>query len=89
MNNDQILAGVRDVFRQHLEIPSGIELDTNILRDLQLDSLRQLTLVVELENHFKVCFEAGDERGIETVHDVVELVGRSLAASPPAEAPHG
>jgi hypothetical protein len=49
-----------------------------VLHDLQLDSIQQLTLVVELENHFEVCFDPGDESGIETVHDVMDLVAARL-----------
>jgi len=48
---------------------------------LQLDSLKQLTLVVELENHFRVRFDSGDEEGLETVGDIVRLIGRRLSES--------
>ena len=43
-----------------------------------------MTLVVEIENRFQVRLDAGDEEGIETLEDVVQLVRRRLAekASP-------
>ena len=58
----------------------SVELKTDLGRDLQLDSLAQLTLVVELENHFRVCFEPGDEEGVATIADVVRLVHQQVEA---------
>ena len=39
-----------------------------------MDSIRMLTLVVELENHFKVILEEEDEEGIETVLDLMRVL---------------
>jgi acyl carrier protein len=72
-----ILEGVREVFAEQLQIHDLSE-ETHLLRDLKLDSLQQLTLVVELENRFRVAFGDGDEAGIESVRDVVDLLERRL-----------
>jgi acyl carrier protein len=72
-----ILDGVSRVFAEHLQIPDVSE-TTHLFRDLKLDSLQQLTLVVELENRFRLRFESSDEEGIETVGDVVDAVARRL-----------
>ena len=53
--------------------------ETHPLLDLKLDSQQQLTLVVELENRFRVAFGDGDEAGIERVRDVVDLLERRLS----------
>ena len=45
---------------------------------MALDSIRMLTLVVELENHFKVMLEEGDEQGIETVADLMAVLRRRM-----------
>ena len=79
MTDIEILNGVRQVMRNHLQITSSIYGGTDLFRDLELDSLKQLTLVVELENHFRICFDAGDEEGLRTVGDIVTLVRRRLA----------
>jgi acyl carrier protein len=82
MERHQILEGVRQVFADELKIRDLTE-DTHLLRDLKLDSIQQLTLVVELENRFRVAFGDGDETGIESVGDVVDLLARRLAGPPP------
>jgi len=75
-----IFEGVRQVFADELRVHDVTE-DTHLLRDLKLDSLQQLTLVVELENRFRVAFENDDEAGIERVGDVVDLLARRLSGS--------
>ena len=74
MTEREILAEVRDVLRKHVEVAAEVEPETDLTRDLELDSLKRLTFVVELENRFKICFDPGDEDGVRTVRDVVALV---------------
>ena len=76
----EILEGVRKVFADALKI-EGLTEATHLVRDLKLDSIQQLTLVVELENRFRVAFGEGDETGIESVGDVVDLLERRLSQS--------
>jgi len=78
MTDDTILDGVRDVLRSKLQIERTIDPATDLLRDLELDSIQLLTLVVELENRFRVSFAPGDEQGISTVAQLVQLVSSSL-----------
>lgn len=72
-----ILEGVTQIFAEHLAIGEVTE-STHLFRDLELDSLQQLTLVVEIENRFRIRFDGGDESGIETVCDIVNVVARRL-----------
>ncbi len=81
MTEHQILEGVREVIRDHLQMQSPVGNEPHLFHDLQLDSLKQLTLVVELENHFRVRFDAGDEEGLETIGDVVRVIDRRLSKS--------
>ncbi len=81
MNETQIFEGVQTVLREHLQIESPVGLETDLFRDLELDSLKQLTFVVELENQFKVCFDEGDEEGLHTLGDVVALITRRVSRS--------
>lgn len=78
MNRTEISEGVRAVLRQHLNITKDTVDTTDLVRDLELDSIQQLTLVVELENLFKICFNADDEMDTRTIGDLVDLVGRHL-----------
>ncbi len=77
MDRASILQDVQQVLEEHLTIKDVAE-TTHLFRDLELDSIQQLTFVVELENHFKICFDEGDESGIQTIGDVVEAVSQRL-----------
>ena len=45
----------------------------------QLDSVARLTLVVAIEDHFKICFEPEDEDQIHTLDQLVHLIQKKLA----------
>ena len=56
------MGDVQKVLAEHLSIADvKTRVSTHLFRDLELDSIQQLTFVVELENHFKICFDEGDE----------------------------
>jgi acyl carrier protein len=74
----EILDGIRDVARAHLETDGEIEMDTPLVEAFALDSLRMFTLIAELENRFRVCFDEADEVGLTTVTDLVALLRRHL-----------
>lgn len=80
MERASVLNDVRRVLHEHLSI-ADVDETTHLFRDLELDSIQQLTLVVELENHFKICFDQGDEADIETIGDVVDAVEKRLDAA--------
>ena len=80
MDRASILRDVRQVLEEHLSI-ADVDESTHLFRDLELDSIQQLTFVVEIENHFKICFDEGDEADIETIGDVVDAVSNRLGSS--------
>lgn len=47
----------------------------------QLDSMQRLSLVVAIEDHFKICFDPEDEEEIDTISQVVDLIVRKLSES--------
>jgi acyl carrier protein len=79
VNADQILKGLVAVAREHLDYEGDLQTSSPLVEVLELDSIRLLTLIVEVENHFRVCLEEGDEKGLETAGDLVDLIGRRLA----------
>lgn len=81
MSEAEILGGVSSVARAHLQHEGELDPKTPLVTGLRLDSVRMLTLVVELENHFAVNLEDGDEVGLETVGDLVALLRRRLDAN--------
>lgn len=76
MTEDIIRKQVSDLIQKECfqsgELPEG-ELAAH------LDSVQRLTLVVAIEDHFKVCFDPEDEEHIETLDDVIQLIQRKLA----------
>ena len=78
MSEAAILAGVAEVARVHLGWEDPLTPDMRLVEDLRLDSIRLLTLAVEVENRFRVRLDELDEGGIETVGDLVATVWRKL-----------
>ena len=78
MSYEAILAGVAEVARVHLGWEDPLTPDMRLVEDLRLDSIRLLTLAVEVENRFRVRLDELDEGGIETVGDLVATVKRKL-----------
>jgi len=78
VDDARILAGIAAVAREHLDFEGELRRDVPIIDSLRLDSLRLLTLVVEIENHFRVCLEEGSEARIHTVGDLVDTIRREL-----------
>ena len=78
MSDEAILAGVAEVARVHLGWEDPLTPDMRLVEDLRLDSIRLLTLAVEVENRFRVRLDELDEGGIERVGDLVATVKRKL-----------
>ncbi len=83
MVNDEadVLAGITDIARKHLDWNGAVSRDMPLLEAFDLDSLRQLTLVVEIEDRFRICLDDQDEQSIATVGDLVDTIRRKLAGS--------
>jgi acyl carrier protein len=80
MTDTEIFQAIREVLARHLHLSAPVTPQTDIARDLALDSVHQLTFIVELENRFRVCFDPDDEQGLRTLGDVARLVERRLQA---------
>lgn len=76
MSEAELRAGVAAVVLKHLGYAGPLDDDTPLVEALRLDSIRLLTLVAELENHFQIILEDGDEAGIERVGDLMAVLRR-------------
>ena len=81
MTEAEILAELAGVVREKLDREGPLRPGMHLVEDLELDSLRLMTLAVEVENHFRVRLDEADEAAIETVGDLVSVVGRKLGES--------
>lgn len=78
VTDETLLEGIRQVAAEHLQHQDPIAPQTRLVEAMALDSIRMLTLVVELENHFQVMLEEGDEQGIETVADLMGVLRQRM-----------
>lgn len=76
MTRAAVLDGIREVAAKHLDWKAGLAEDLSLVEDLELDSIKALTLALELENHFRVCLPQDAE--IITVGDLVTLILEAL-----------
>jgi acyl carrier protein len=75
MKNDD-LAALEAIARTKLGWQGQLTRETRLVEALALDSLKRLTLVIEVEDRFQVCLDEGDEAGIETVGDLLDIIER-------------
>lgn len=78
-----ILAKLQHILRDHVEYTGEVRGDMDLRADLGLDSLQQLTLVVEAENAFALCFEAEAEAELATVDDMIRYIQAHQAQDAP------
>lgn len=69
-----VLEGIERVVRDHLDRDVVLSPETRLVDAIELDSLRRLTLVIEIENHFAVCLDESDEGTLETVADLIAAI---------------
>ena len=74
----EILNAIVEIGRTKLDHADGLRREQRLVEDLELDSIRLLTLAMEVEDRFEICLDEDDEAGIVTVGDLVDLVGKKL-----------
>ena len=75
-----ILAAIGDVAREHLGWTGPLGRDTPLVEVLALDSIRQLTLVIEIENHFRIRLDDEEAGAVRTAGDLVDAIRRGWVA---------
>lgn len=76
MGRGRVLEEIEAVAREHIGFAGRLEASQRLVEDLELDSITALTLVVEIENRFRIRLTPADEARIETVGDLVQAVER-------------
>jgi len=73
---DEVLGEIGRVLREELGMQLEVRPGDDLVRDLQLDSVGLLTLVVDLEDHFRVALKEEDAAVVRTVAGLAALVLR-------------
>jgi len=73
---DEVLGEIGRVLREELGMQREVRPGDDLVRDLQLDSVGLLTLVVDLEDHFRVALKEEDAAVVRTVAELAGLVLR-------------
>ena len=71
-----IIGGIAEVAQTHVGWVGELRPEMRLVEDLGLDSLKSLTLALEVENHFRVCLD--EEDVILTVGDLVANIREKL-----------
>ncbi len=74
--DDDLIAAVSAIAEAHLDWRGPLSRDTKLVETLGLDSLRRLTLLVEIEDRFRISFDEEDESAILTVGDLLDTIRR-------------
>jgi acyl carrier protein len=80
MNNPQILAKLRELLVDKFEVdPARITPEADLYRDLDLDSIDAVDLVIKLQEMTGKRIKPDEFRSVRTIGDVVVAVDRLLA----------
>ena len=76
-----VLVHIRAVAAAQLDLEREVQADDDLVRDLELDSLRLITLAVALEDHYRIVVAEEESARVRTVADLCQLVVRHVRAS--------
>ncbi len=80
MSNPQVLAKLRELLADKFEVdPARITPEADLYRDLDLDSIDAVDLVIKLQEMTGKRIKPDEFRSVRTVGDVVVAVDRLLA----------
>lgn len=74
MTAQEILGEIERLAAEHLDIDKKILPEMDLVEDLGLDSLKLLTLAVQVENRFRICIDSEDEEKIRSVADLISVI---------------
>lgn len=78
MTEAEILAAIEEVARTHVGFAGTLQPELRLVEDLELDSLKALTLALEVENRFRICLDPEIEARVETVGELVGAVNHLM-----------
>jgi acyl carrier protein len=78
MTDDSILQRIREVARIHIGWQGSLEPQMRLVEGLGLDSIKMMTLALEIENDFRICLDPTHDDQLETIADLVKAIKSQL-----------
>lgn len=78
MSDEEVLAALTQIAREHLDFAGTLRPEMRLVEELELDSMRLLTLAMEVEHCFDVSFDGAESGSIERVGDLVRAIAEQL-----------
>ena len=77
---EEIYDRVKGILERFIESPVVIDEGTELINELELDSLRVMEIVEEVEDTFDISFPLNELSGIRTVRDFVLQIQQEIRA---------
>lgn len=74
------LAALQRLLRERLQRKEELAPETRLVADLALDSIQQLDLIVEIENHFSIALDLAEDEEVRTIGELVAWIDRTRGA---------
>lgn len=81
--DESVIEEIRHICGTQLDVREAVGPSTDLIADLELDSLGLITLAVALEDRYRVKLAEADATGIRTVGELAALVCRRAAEAAP------
>lgn len=73
-SREQVLEAIKVLARDKLDWTGRMEPGMRLVEDLKLDSIRLLTLAMEVEDRFRIFLDEDEESRIQTVDDLIDVI---------------
>lgn len=78
MKQQEILKKIQDIILPYLEKPCEIKMETNLLKDLELNSVDIVNIIVEIEDDFQCEIEDAQIPNMYLIKDIIQYIINSI-----------
>lgn len=82
MTKEEILNTLKCILEENFELdPATVTMDSNIVTDLDLDSIDAIDMIAEVQRNVKCRFTADDFKQVKTIGDIVNVIFTKISES--------
>lgn len=75
ITQEQVLAELKNIIEENFEIkPEDVSMDSNVVTDLDLDSIDAIDMVAEVQRRVGCRLTAEDFKSVKTIGDIVNVI---------------